>query len=154
MENDTVGVISSTRWLNVGVERVFRAFSDPAQLVRWWGPNGFSNTFHEFNLVAGGRWHLTMHSPDGTSYPLEKRFVEVVPNERLVLRQIGGIHQFTMTMTFSMENGGTRITWLMQFDSAEEGERVRPFITLANEENFDRLELHLSAKTCPEQLRS
>jgi uncharacterized protein YndB with AHSA1/START domain len=31
-------------------ERVFRAFSDPAHLSRWWSPKGFTSTFHELDL--------------------------------------------------------------------------------------------------------
>ncbi len=51
-----------------------------------------------------------MHSPDGTDYPLTKEFLEVVPDERITLRQIGGMHQFRMAMTFADEDGGTRVT--------------------------------------------
>jgi hypothetical protein len=55
------------------------------------------------------------------------------------------MHQFQMAMTFADEGGGTRVTWRMRFDSAEEGERVRSFVAAANEENFDRLQALLAA---------
>ena len=45
---------------------------------QWWGPNGFTNTFHEFDLRPGGAWRFIMHGPDGTDYPNESVFVEVV----------------------------------------------------------------------------
>jgi len=49
------GVVSA-RVLDAPRELVFRAFSDPDHLVHWWGPRGFKNTFHEFDLRPGGFW--------------------------------------------------------------------------------------------------
>ncbi|MFH1497739.1 MAG: SRPBCC domain-containing protein, partial [Verrucomicrobiota bacterium] len=40
---------------------VFRAWTDPKQLAVWWGPDGFTNTFHEFDLRPGGDWKFVMH---------------------------------------------------------------------------------------------
>lgn len=48
-------------------------------------------------------------------------------------------------MSFADEGDGTRVTWRMRFESAEEGERVRSFVAAANEENFDRLGALLAA---------
>lgn len=146
------GEIVSTRVFGVPRAVVFRAFADPDRLVRWWGPKGFTNTFYEFDLRAGGVWRFVMRGPDGTEYPLTKEFIEVTPPERIVLRQVGGQHQFRMVMAFDEEGGetggtgGTRVTWRMRFDSPEEGERVRGFVAAANEENFDRLAELLAAE--------
>lgn len=139
------GEIVSTRVFDAPRGVVFQAFTDPDRLVRWWGPKGFTNTFHEFDLRPGGAWRFVMHAPDGTDYPLTKEFLEVVPDERITLRQLGGMHQFRMAMTFADEDGGTRVTWRMRFEPAEEGERVRSFVAAANEENFDRLQALLAA---------
>lgn len=134
------GEIVSSRVFAAAREVVFRAFTDPDRLARWWGPKGFTNTFQEFDPRPGGAWRFVMHGPDGTDYPLAKDFVEVVPGERIVLQQLGGLHRFRMAMTFADEGGGTRVTWRMRFESAAEGDRVRGFVTAANEENFDRLQ--------------
>lgn len=140
MDVESVGTIVSTRCVAAAQDRVFRAHIDPIQLARWWGPNGLTCTFHEFNPVAGGRWRFIMHGPDGTNYPIEKSFIAVEPPIRIVLRQLGGMHTFTMTVNFAPSADGTRVTWHMVFDSPEEGERVRAFIVAANEQNFDRLQ--------------
>lgn len=58
-------------------ERVFKAFSDPARLARWWGPHGFGSTFHEFDLRPGGAWRFVMHGPDGANYPNQSVFVGI-----------------------------------------------------------------------------
>lgn len=140
------GEIVSERVFDAPRAVVFRAFADPDRLARWWGPKGFANTFHEFDLRPGGAWRFVMRGPDGAEYPLTKEFVEVAPPERVVLRQLGGTHSFRMAMTYATDGGGTRVTWRMRFDSPEEGERVRSFIATANEQNFDRLAALLAAE--------
>lgn len=136
--------IVSTRVLDAPRELVFRAFSDPDLLARWWGPEGFTNNFQEFDLRPGGAWRFVMRGPDGAEYPMEKVFVEVATPERIVLRHLQPMHRFEMTMTFADEVGRTRLTWRMRFDSAEEVERIRDVLAEANEQNFDRLEAQLA----------
>lgn len=137
--------IVSTRTFPVPRERVFQAFSDPAQLARWWGPKGFTNTIDEFDLRPGGAWRLTMHAPNGAAFANHSTFVEVAPPERIVFQHLEPVHGFRMTMLFAAAAGGTTLTWRMLFDSADEAARVRSFIVVANEENFDRLAAHLGA---------
>ena len=36
-----------------------RDSANPLHLQNWWGPEGFTNTFHEFDLKPEGRWILT-----------------------------------------------------------------------------------------------
>ena len=45
--------LETSRILHASRERVFGAISDPKQLALWWGPNGFTNTFEEFDFRAG-----------------------------------------------------------------------------------------------------
>jgi uncharacterized protein YndB with AHSA1/START domain len=71
-------------------ERVFKAFSDPNHLAKWWGPKGFTNTFDEFDLRPGGVWRFVMHGPDAANFPNESVFVEVAVPERVVLKYISG----------------------------------------------------------------
>jgi uncharacterized protein YndB with AHSA1/START domain len=40
---------------DAGIERVWQLWADPRQLERWWGPPGHPATFHEHDLVPGGR---------------------------------------------------------------------------------------------------
>ena len=141
--------IVSTRVFPAPRERVYRAFSDPDLLARWWGPEGFTNTFHEFDPRPGGAWTFTMRGPDGAEYRMEKRFVEVVPSERVVLDHPQPGHSFRMTMAYADEAGGARLTWSTVFESAEEAGRVRDLFARANEQNFDRLAALLSIPAAP-----
>jgi uncharacterized protein YndB with AHSA1/START domain len=133
----------SSRHIPATPGQVFEAFSDPARLALWWGPHGFANTFHEFNFHPKGTWRHDMRAPDGTTYPNESVFEEVTP-ERIVIRHVEPVHSFTLTITLSAESGQTRLTWRMGFDSDEECERVRAFVSRCNEENLDRLEAELA----------
>jgi uncharacterized protein YndB with AHSA1/START domain len=135
----------SARVLDAPRDVVFEAFSDPRQLARWWGPKGFTSTFHEFDLRPGGAWRLVMRGPNGTDYPMVKDFIGVARPERIVLRHQSPVHGFTQTMTFGDLGGRTHVTWRMRFESEEEAERVRGAITEANEQNFDRLAAHLAS---------
>jgi uncharacterized protein YndB with AHSA1/START domain len=134
--------IVSTRVFDAPRERVFEAWTDPDQLVRWWGPKGFTNTFHEFDAKPGGAWRFVMHGPDGGSYENESVFVEVVRPERIVFRHVSA-PQFQATATFADQAGKTKLSWRMLFGSVAECEKVKRFAVEANEQNLDRLEEHL-----------
>ena len=97
--------IVTTRVIDAPRERVFEAFSDPARLARWWGPAGFSSTFHEFDFRPGGRWRFILHGPNGANYPNESVFVEMVKPERLVFDHLSD-HWFRMTITLSARPAG------------------------------------------------
>ncbi|MDB5803072.1 MAG: hypothetical protein JWN73_394 [Betaproteobacteria bacterium] len=64
---------------------VFAAWTDPTQLAQWWGPKSFTNVLCASDPRPGGAWNVTMRAPDGQDYPIRGTYVEVVPNERLVI---------------------------------------------------------------------
>jgi uncharacterized protein YndB with AHSA1/START domain len=142
-EETTGFEIVSIRELDAPRERVFELFRDPVHLVHWWGPNGFTNEFSEFDLRPGGAWRFVMRGPDGAEYQMEKEFIEVSP-EQIVLDHLGPMHRFRMVMTLADLAGRTGLSWRMLFEDAEEGARIEGFIRQANEENFDRLEDYLA----------
>lgn len=135
--------IVSTRVFAHAASVVFAAFTDDRKLARWWGPAGFSNTFHEFDLRPGGRWRFTMRGPDGTDYENESQFLEVVAPRRLVFRHLSR-PEFRMTITLADEPSGTRVTWRMEFASERQCARASRYAVDANEQNFDRLEALLA----------
>ena len=143
--------IVSTRVINATRGLVFKAFSDPEHLAQWWGPKGFRNTFHTFDLRPGGIWRFVMHGPEGVDYHNESVFVEVVEPERIVFQHLKPMHRFQMTMTFAEHTGKTTLTWSVLFESAAECGKVRSFISEANEQNFDRLKAHLAKMASTER---
>lgn len=125
-------------------ERVFQAFTDPNQMAQWWGPDGFTNTIHEFDPKPGNTLRYTMHAPSGADFPNESVVEEITTPERVVLHHLGPIHEFWMTMTFEDLDGQTKLTWRQVFMTAEHCAKIKDFIIQANGQNFARLEAHLA----------
>ncbi len=142
--NHAPGVIASSRLLVATRDEVFAAFSDPSVLAGWWGPQGFTNTFSQFEFRPGGVWRGTMHGPDGADYAMDKEFTEIVRPERIVVRHFQQGHDFIHAMNFAAQGERTVLTWELRFADPAGGEKLRTFILNANEENFDRLAAHLS----------
>ena len=114
------------RTFNSPVERVWKAWTDPDQLIQWWGPKGFTTVTAKIgDLKPGGTFHYCLRSPQGQE--MWGRFVyrEIVPNERLVYLNSfsdpeGGISrhplhkdwplQLLSTITFVERDGKTTVT--------------------------------------------
>ena len=135
--------IVTARVFNAPRELVFQAWTDPDQLVQWWGPKGFTNTFHEFDMRPGGIWRFVMHGPNGVDYQNKSVFVEVVNPERIVFDHVSG-PRFQVVATFAEQAGKTTLTFRMRFESAAECDKVKAFAVEGNEQNFDRLEAQLA----------
>ena len=140
--------IISTRTFVAPRERLFAMFSDPGELAEWWGPSGFTNTFQEFEFRPGGKWRFTMHGPDLKDYENEKTFLEIVAPERIVFDHTEPMHSFRMSMDYEplADGSATKLTWRMNFEDGASNEKFRDFISIANEQNFDRLEARLKTK--------
>lgn len=134
--------IVSKRLFAAPRERLFAAWSEPEQLKLWWGPTGFTNTFHVFEFHPGGSWNIIMHGPDGADYKNDSVFVEIVRPERIVFDHLSMPH-FRMTATFAETEGGTELVWRMDFATAADFERVKGYVVEGNRQNFVRLAAHL-----------
>jgi uncharacterized protein YndB with AHSA1/START domain len=73
-----------TRVIDAPRERVFQAWTEPGQLVQWWGPRGMTTPVCEMDLRPGGIFRTVMRAPDGTEYPNTGVFLEVRAPEQLV----------------------------------------------------------------------
>lgn len=105
--------ITVTRLLNASVARAFACFSDPVNMSRWWGPNGFSTTTYEMDFRVGGVWRYMMHGPDGTDYPNHVRYTEIVPSQRIAYDHGTNAQHpemFKAVISFAAEGHKTRIT--------------------------------------------
>jgi uncharacterized protein YndB with AHSA1/START domain len=97
-------------------ERVFKAWTDPEQIARWWGPQGFTTTSLTMDLHPGGAYRACMRSPTGTLHCRQGVYQEIVPPERLVFTFAweGATGdpgpQTVVTVTFAAQRGKTLIT--------------------------------------------
>ena len=62
---------------------MFRALSTPAELVKWWGPEGFTIPSLEFSPRVGESYRIEMQPPEGDRFYLAGEFREVDPPARL-----------------------------------------------------------------------
>lgn len=105
-----------TRVFNAPRKAVFKAWTDPQQVARWWGPHGFTNPVCEVDARPGGSIRIHMRGPDGTVYPMTGTYQEVVEPERLVflsaaLDQDGTpMFEVLTTVTFAEQGGKTTLT--------------------------------------------
>jgi len=106
----------TTRVFDAPREIVFRAWTDPERLKRWWGPKGFTNPVCEVEVRPGGAIRIDMRAPNGIVYPMTGVFHEIVVPERLVftsfaLDQNGEpLFEILNTVTLADEGGKTKLT--------------------------------------------
>lgn len=97
-------------------ELVFRLWTQPEHLVRWWGPRGFTTLASEMDVRPGGAWWRRMRSPEGDICVKTGVYREIVPPERLVLTyadedaQGGRGHETLVTVRFEEVGGKTEVT--------------------------------------------
>jgi uncharacterized protein YndB with AHSA1/START domain len=73
------------RELDAPRELVWKVWTDPDEVAKWWGPEHFTTPREkiEFDLKPGGVCRMTMVGPDGTEYPDDGFFRVVEPPQRL-----------------------------------------------------------------------
>jgi uncharacterized protein YndB with AHSA1/START domain len=73
-----------TRVFDAPRELVFKSWTDPRHVEKWWGPHGFTCPRCELDVRPGGTILIHMRGPDGRVYPMTGVYQEVVEPERLV----------------------------------------------------------------------
>ncbi len=72
------------RVLRAPPERVYRAFLEPAAMVKWLPPFGYTATVHEMDARVGGGHRMSFtHFGTGHSHSFGGRYLELVPGERI-----------------------------------------------------------------------
>jgi uncharacterized protein YndB with AHSA1/START domain len=95
---------------------VWKAWTDPSQFAKWYGPRGFSIPRCDFDVRAGGAIRTDMAAPNGATMTTLGEFREVVEPERLVFTQRSDAMGFEMlnTVTLSERGGKTQMTLHVQ----------------------------------------
>jgi uncharacterized protein YndB with AHSA1/START domain len=108
--------LTLTRMLDAPRELVFKAWTDPKHLQRWWGPKGSDNGETRLDLRPGGRIFIQMRGP-GFDHPMGGAFREIDPPRRLVFTSTAfedGAGDMKLenlnTITFEDIGGKTRMT--------------------------------------------
>jgi uncharacterized protein YndB with AHSA1/START domain len=120
--------ITITRIFDAPRELVFKAWTDPDQVAKWFGPAGFDTPRDsvEIDLREGGRFNLRMvQAGSGVEHRIPYEIVEIVEPELLVLKcepmpEVGIQHSTRTRIELREEGGKTRMT-LTDGPYAQEG---------------------------------
>ena len=130
---------SRTKIIEASTAEVFAVLSDPARVARWWGPDGFTSTIHDFQFCPGGTWRLTLHGPDGSDYPNEYRVLSMEEGRLLELDHPSDDHHFTLRIELFQQGAHTVVDWRQTFDAAEGYGVLANYLAQANEQVLARL---------------
>jgi uncharacterized protein YndB with AHSA1/START domain len=106
------------RVLDAGRDAVFAAWTDAAAFCQWFGPDGFTCTVREMDVRPGGRARFDMVAGDGTLYTNRFDYLDVVPDQRLVLDHGSDVDddpaRFRVTITLDEQADGKTVLTLRQ----------------------------------------
>lgn len=107
-------------------ELVYKAYTQPELVSRWWHAKRGEMQVCDIDLRPGGSWRFMMTADDGTEVSFHGEYREVVPNERLVSTELfegipeGFPAEPTLnTATFAERDGGTKLTILIDCPNRE-----------------------------------
>jgi uncharacterized protein YndB with AHSA1/START domain len=112
-----------TREFDAPKDLVYKAWTTPELVKRWWNAKRGEVTLCEIDLRVGGRWRYVMIADNGTEVGFHGEFREIVPGERIVSTEVyeglpEGVSEeegrTVNTVTFTEENGRTTLTILVQ----------------------------------------
>ncbi|TAL69873.1 MAG: ATPase [Bacteroidetes bacterium] len=137
----------ATRILNAPREIVWKVWTEPEHIAKWWGPSGFTNTVEIMDVKPGGKWKFNMHGPDGVDYPNIINYIEVKKPELLVYNHGDEENPafFHVTVRFEDLENKTKLVWNSVFNSAEQLKKVIDEHNALEglKQNIDKLEKYL-----------
>lgn len=136
-----------TRLIDAPREKVFKAWTNPELLKKWFAPLPWTTPAAHLDVRPGGSTAITMRSPEGKEFPSAGVYLEVVENERLVFTDAytKAWHPsekpfMTVVLTFEDEGKKTRYT-----------ARVLHW-TVADREAHEKMGFHTGWGKCADQL--
>lgn len=113
--NGNTGTVRLHRVLRAPPERVYRALLDPAAMVKWLPPHGFTGTMHHMDARVGGSYRMSFTNfSTGKSETFGGTYVELVPNAKLVYNDTfenpGMAGQMRVEITLTQVACGTELS--------------------------------------------
>ena len=115
--SETAHELVLTRLIDAPRDKVWRCWTEPDLLVKWFAPRPWETASASLGLRPGGANLITMRNPDGEEFPSRGVYLEVVPNEKLVFTDAytdawtpAENPFFTAVITFEDEGDKTRYT--------------------------------------------
>ncbi|MDQ4029943.1 MAG: SRPBCC family protein [Actinomycetota bacterium] len=114
-----------TREFDAPKHLVYKAWTTPELVRRWWNAKRGEVTTAEIDLRVGGTWRYVMVTDDGFEVAFHGEYREIVPNERIVSTEVYEMPEAPEaegtlnTATFTEVDGRTTLTILVQAPSRE-----------------------------------
>ena len=123
---------------------VYRAWTTPELIKRWWGGNHGEVAIAEVDLQVGGRWRYVLAANGGFEVAFHGEFREIVPDELIVCTEVfEGMPdaEALTTMTFTETDGRTTLTQLVQHQNQEHRDgHINSGMEGGMQESMDHLE--------------
>ncbi len=104
--------------------RVFQAFTDPNQISRWFGPEGFKTETLEIDIREGGRWRFVYTGPDGTVYTNRMVYLRLDAPKLLEMEHGSDVDddpaRFHVTITLDEQSDGKCVLTMRQLHPTKE----------------------------------
>jgi uncharacterized protein YndB with AHSA1/START domain len=146
-----------TRVFNAPRELVFKAWTEPQHLMKWWGPKEWPLVVCNIDLRPGGVWHYCMKNAAGDEAWGKGIYREISVPERLVYADVfsdaegntlEGMPQGVMTVEFAERDGKTTTTITALYNSKEERDTILQMgMTEGMTESLNQLDNHLLTMT-------
>jgi uncharacterized protein YndB with AHSA1/START domain len=122
--------LTLTRLIAAPPEKVWRCWTDPTLLPRWFGPDGYTCQTKEMDLRQGGLWRFDMIAPDGTVFPNRHRITLYQPHSLITFLMDGDddtAPPIVVVVTMTPEGTGTRLTQSMTLPTPEAKQHALSF---------------------------
>jgi len=119
--------IQITREFAAPRQLVYKAYTTPELIKRWWSGDRGEVTSAEVDLRVGGRWRYVMTANGGFEVAFHGEYREIVPNERLVTTEVyegAPEGEAVVTHIFAEKDGRTTLTILMELPDRESRDAV------------------------------
>ena len=136
--------IVMTREFAAPRELVFKAFTDPTLVPKWWGPHEYTTTVDKMDVRMGGLWRYVQRGSEGDEHGFRGVYHEISAPERIVYTfEWEGMpgHILLETVTFTEHDGKTIVTDTSVFQSQEDRDgMLQSGMESGANESWDRLE--------------
>lgn len=140
--------ILMTREFNAPRELVFKAFTDPTLVPKWWGPSAYTTIVDQMEVKKGGTWRYIQRGGEDEEYAFNGVYHEIASPERIVHTfEFEGMpgHVVLETVTFTEQDGKTIMTDLSVFQTVEDRDgMIQAGMESGSTESWDRLEAILA----------
>ncbi len=148
-----------TRVFDASREQVWKAWTEPERVMRWWGPKGFTSPVNKIDLHVGGVYFNCMRSPEGQEFWSTGVYREIVAPARLIYTDsfadekgnvvpashygMEGDWQLELLVTVTFEEVGGRTKMILRHAGIPAG-KMRELCETGWNESFDKLAHELS----------